>query len=233
MNDSVRENEALARSLNDPARRAEYAKPFDTYRPGLIARFLGGMMIGVGNCIYGKEPSYAKCKAIEVMARVPYQSWEMAVYTLLTVLYTNEHRAMQLANTNAFSRLAQDNETMHVVVISQIVARDKSGGFIRHTLLPFLISFKYFVTVYILYLLSPRAALELNYLFESHAYAQYSTLLEQEGAKLRHRPVTSAYLKFYGCDVTNEYELFELIRNDELIHRNRSIRELRTYATTR
>jgi hypothetical protein len=181
----------------------------------------------------GKKPSYAKCKAIEVMARVPYQSWEMAVYTLLTVLYTNERRAMQLANTNAFSRLAQDNETMHVIVISQIVARDKSGGFIRHTLLPFLISFKYFCTIYILYLISPRSALEINYLFESHAYGEYGAFLEQEGEQLKQRPVTSAYLKFYGRDVANEYELFELIRNDELIHRNRSIRELHAHAATK
>ena len=31
-----------------------------------------------------------------------------------------------------------------------------------------------------------------------------------------------------GIQLANEYELVELIRNDELIHRNRSVRELQT-----
>jgi hypothetical protein len=126
----------------------------------------------------------------------------------------------------AFGRFAQDNETMHVVVISDIVQKLKKEGFFRHTLIPLLFSFFYFWTIYLVYFFSKRAALELNYLFESHAYAQYSEFLKNEEDALKHRPVCSEFLEFYGREVRNEYELFESIRNDELIHRNRSIREI-------
>ena len=226
MTEHHRHDEELVRSLNDPVRRGEYAAPFDHHQCTLTARILGALLIHVGTLIYGHRPSYAKFKAIEVIARIPYQSWEMAAYTLLTAFYTNERKAIELAKTSTFSRMAQDNETMHVVVISHIVSRLNCQDFLRHTVIPFFFSFFYFWTIYFLYLFSRRAAFELNYLFESHAYTQYGEFLEREGERLKQCPVTSDFLAFYGRDVRNEYELFELIRNDELIHRNRSIREL-------
>ncbi len=225
MNDDFKHSEELVRSLNDSTLRAEYAAPFDQYRPMFIARLLGAILIHSGTFIYGRKPSYAKFKAIEVIARIPYQSWEVAVYTILTALYSNERRAIELTKLSAFSRMAQDNETMHVIVLSQIVQRLNCQSFFRHTFIPFLFSFLYFWTVYILFLFSHRAALDLNYLFESHAYEQYSKFLDAEGDRLRNIPVTSDFLAFYGRSAHNEYELFESIRNDELIHRNRSAQE--------
>ncbi|MDE1919116.1 MAG: hypothetical protein KGH56_00250 [Patescibacteria group bacterium] len=221
-------DESLSRSLNDPALRAAYAKPFDGHRCVFIARLLGSLLIHSGTFVYGRKPSYAKLKAIEVIARIPYQSWEVAAYTILTALYSDERRAIELAKLNAFSRVAQDNETMHVVVISQIVERLGCQGFFRHTFIPFLFSFFYFWMLYFLFILSPRSALDLNYLFESHACAQYQEFLDTEGDRLRKTPIASAFLSFYGRNVRNEYELFELIRNDELIHRNRSVSVLKS-----
>lgn len=223
--DAHKHDEELVRSLNDSARRGEYAAPFDHYKTGIIARILGALLIHSGTLIYGHKPSHAKFKAIEVIARIPYQSWELGAYTLMTALYSNEKRAIALSKLNLFSRVAQDNETMHVVVLSQMVKRMRSGGFIRHTLIPFIFAFFYFWIVYVLFLFSRRAALDLNYLFESHAYAQYSEFLKNEEPRLRQTPVTSEFLTFYGRHVNNEYEFFESVRNDELIHRNRSAQE--------
>jgi hypothetical protein len=225
MSEEFKNGEELVRSLNDPTLRAEYAAPFDQYRPLFIARLLGSILIYSGAFIYGRKPTYAKFKAIEVIARIPYQSWEVAAYTILTTLYSNERRAIELTKLSAFSRMAQDNETMHVVVLSQIVQRLRCQSFFRHTFIPFFFSFFYFWTVYILFLFSRRAALDLNYLFESHAYEQYQKFLDVEGDRLRQTPIMSDFLAFYGRNVRNEYELFELIRNDELVHRNRSARE--------
>lgn len=219
-------HEALVKELNDPILRAEYARPYDQYKAGPIARIFGWLLVASGTLVYGKKPCYAKFKAIEVIARIPYQSWEVATYTLLTGLYTNEEKAIALSKTSAFSRHAQDNETMHVVVISQIVKRLRCEGYCRHVLIPLLFAFFYFWTIYILYMLRPRSALELNYLFENHAYHQYQQFLVENGERLRDTPVYSEFLTFYGRNPRNEYELFELIRNDELVHRNRSIREL-------
>jgi hypothetical protein len=228
MNEEFNHSEELVHSLNDPALRATYAAPFDQYRATFIARLLGSLLIHSGTLIYGRKPSYAKFKAIEVIARIPYQSWEIAAYTILTALYSNERRAIELTKLNVFSRMAQDNETMHVVVLSQIVQRLHCQSFFRHTFIPFLFSFFYFWTVYVLFLFSRRAALDLNYLFESHAYTQYSKFLDAEGDRLRQIPVTSDFLAFYGRNADNEYELFESIRNDELIHRNRSVRKVQS-----
>ncbi len=226
MNDDYEAHEKLVRELNDDALRTEYARPLDTYKPGIIPSVLGWLLVFSGNLVYGAKPSYAKFKAVEVIARIPYQSWESVSYTLLTAFYSHEKYAIRLCKMAAFGRFAQDNETMHVVVISDIVRKLKKGGFFRHTLIPLLFSFFYFWVIYLVYLFSNRAALELNYLFESHAYSQYHTFLELYGDEFKQRPVNSEFLQFYGREVRNEYELFASIRNDELIHRNRSIREI-------
>lgn len=228
MNEEYREHEELNKKLCDPELRAEYARAYDDYQPTRIARIMGAIFVKSGNLLYGERPSYQKFKAIEVIARIPYQSWEVASYTLLTWFYSNEQRAIKLAKTSAFSRQAQDNETLHVVVISQIVRRLKCETFFKHTLIPLIFAFFYFLATYILYLFSRRASLELNYLFESHAYAQYQEFLDTHEARLRITPISSDFLNFYGRHVKSEWEFFESVRNDELIHRNRSIRELQS-----
>lgn len=201
-----------------------YKEPCDKCRVGTVPRILGAMLVHAGNFFYGKNPSYGKFKAVEVIARIPYQSWEVASYTFLSAFYSNEEKAIELSKTSAFSRVAQDNETMHVVVISQIVKREGGNSFILHTFVPLIFSFFYFWAIFILYFVSPRSALELNYLFEDHAFEQYDLFLKQQGEKLKTKPVKSKFLDFYGRRAANEYDLFLSIRNDEIIHRNSSIR---------
>lgn len=226
MNDDYVAHEKLVEELLDPELRAQYAGPLNRYRTGVVPGFLGWLLVTAGNTFYGKKPSYLKFKAVEVIARIPYQSWESAAYTLLTAFFGNERYAIRLCRMAAFGRFAQDNETMHVVVISSLVRKKRRDAFFRHTLVPILFSFFYFWVIYLLYMFSHKAALELNYLFESHAYQQYSEFLEQEEATLKQTPVVSDFLDFYGRKVKNEYEFFERVRNDELIHRNRSIHEI-------
>ena len=144
MLEDIHEHEALVKALNDPTLRSQYAAKYDRYRPMLVPRVLGWLLVTAGTIVYGKKPSYGKFKAVEVIARIPYQSWEVAAYTILTGFYGDEQRAIGLAKTSAFSRQAQDNETMHVVVITQITKKLKCTGFFRHTLIPLLFAFFYF-----------------------------------------------------------------------------------------
>ena len=221
-----REQEELVQKLNDPVFFNEYKEKYDGYKTALLPRLLGTLLVKCGNLVYGNEPTYRKFKAVEVIARIPYQSWEVASYTLLTMFYSNENRAIELSKTSRFSRLAQDNETMHVVVISQIVKKIHSNNFFLHTLIPLLFSLFYFWTSFFLYMFSSKASFELNYLFESHALEQYSKFIEKNEEKLKATSVNSPFLDFYGRIATNEYELFRSIRNDELIHRNQSIEQI-------
>ncbi len=229
MNDDYAAHEELVRQLRDPKLRDDYARPLDNYKPGFVPSVLGWLLVTMGNVFYGPRPSYLKFKAVEVIARIPYQSWESAAYTLLTAFYGNEAHAIRLCRMAAFGRFAQDNETMHVVVISSIVRKMHKDAFFRHTLVPLLFSFFYFWVIYLLYMLSHRAALELNYLFESHAYAQYDRFLKENEESLKNNAIVSDFLDFYGREVRSEYEFFELVRNDELVHRNRSIREIESH----
>lgn len=221
------EHEELVLKLKDPEVLKNYCADCDDYKPHLIARILGGLLVGAGNLVYGRKPSYEKFKAVEVIARIPYQSWEAVAYTYLTAFYGDEHRAMRLSRILPFARHAQDNETMHVVVISQLVRKYHRNKFIRHTLIPLLFSFFYYWVIWLLSIMHKHIAFELNYLFESHAYEQYTLFLEMEGERMKTVPVDSAFLKFYGRGVATEYELFESIRLDEIIHRNASIEMVR------
>lgn len=221
------EHESLVRELQDPEKLENYCADCDNYRPHLVARVLGGLLVGAGNIVYGRKPSYEKFKAVEVIARIPYQSWEAVAYTYLTAFYGDEHHAMQLSRILPFARHAQDNETMHVVVITQLVKKYHRNSLIRHTLIPLVFSFFYYWVIWLLSLIHKHIAFELNFLFESHAYAQYTQFIVEHEADLKAKPVESAYLKFYGREAINEYELFKSIRLDEIIHRNASIQMIR------
>ncbi len=228
-----KELEALNVALNEPGQLDAYKKPYDDYRPALLPRILGHLLVLCGNIVYGFKPSYMKFRAVEVIARVPYHSWASAAFTLLTLCYSSEEKAVELSKTAQYSRVASDNETMHVVVISHIAQKEERVGFIRHSLIPMLFGFFYFWMSYILYLLRPRLSYELNYLFESHAFEQYNEFLKQNEEALKHKPVISDFLPLYGRNPINQYDFFCSIRNDELIHRNQSIHKIDMAADAR
>jgi len=222
-------HEEMVASLDNEVTREEYKKSCDDLKIHFLPRILGTLLVFSGNLVFGKKPSYGKFKAVEVIARIPYQSWEVASYMFLTMFYSNEKKAIELIHTSHFGRAAQDNETMHVIVISQLAKKYKQDSFFRHTFIPLAFSFFYFSASFILYLIKPRYSFELNYLFECHAYDQYSRFVEENEADLRSKPVMIEFLSYYGRFVKSEYELFCSIRNDELIHRNESARIVYKY----
>lgn len=226
MNIEQIEHEKLIESLNDETCLATYKAQYANYRPSFVPRLLGRIFVGAGNLVYGKKPSYLKFRAIEVIARVPYHSWTSALFTLLTVFYSDEKRALKLSTLSQFTTFAANNETMHVVVVSALAHKHHRAGYIRHSLIPVLFSFFYFWMSYLLYLIHPKWSLELNYLFEHHAFIQYSEFIESRKEKLCREPIESEFLTWYGRHPRSEYEFFRSVRNDELVHRNRSIHEI-------
>lgn len=220
------DSEKLNEQLNDPHMLQEYKAPYDTYRVSIIPRILGWILVGAGTIFYGRKPTYLKFRAIEVIARVPYFSWASAMYTLLTLFYTDEERAMRYSRMSMYARYAQDNETMHVVVVSKLAREEHPAGFIRHTLIPVLFASVYFWASYILYFIHKRWAFELNYVFENHAFAQYDEFIKINEERLMYKAVGSEFLTWYGRTPRNQYEFFRSVRNDEIIHRNTSIRHI-------
>jgi hypothetical protein len=220
------EHEKLVESLNDEDLFALYQAQYADYRAGVVPRFLSKTLVACADLIYGKEPSYLKFRAMEVIARVPYHSWASALFTLLTLFFSDEKRALRLSTLSRFTTFAANNETMHVIVISTLAKKHCRAGVIRNFIVPTLFSFFYFWFSYLLYFVSPRASLELNYSFENHALAQYSEFLSTHKETLMKEYIESEYLAWYGRHPRSEYEFFRSVRNDELVHRNRSIHEI-------
>ncbi|MDQ5952352.1 MAG: ubiquinol oxidase [Patescibacteria group bacterium] len=200
---------------------------FDAYkdfRAATAPKILARALFMATDLVYGKAPSYNKFYAIEIIARIPYQSWEMWSYIVQTLYFSQEQKTIELGELAHFSRVAQDNETMHVVVIGTILQKQHS---LIRLAFPFILSFIYFQACFLLHLLSRTWAYELNFLFEEHAYRTYDAFLQRESEQLKQAPLDSAYLKWYGRDVKNQYEFVELVRNDELLHRNASVTHMK------
>lgn len=224
MDTEKEKHEELVKALCDDRCRNEYKKSCDNYPVSLLPRLLGGFLIFSGNLLYGKGPSYLKFRAVEVIARVPYHSWAAVAHTLLTLFYRNEKKALELCDDNNFARLSQENETMHVIVISKLSKEAVgSGGVVAHTIVPMLFAFFYYWMSYLMYLVKPKWSLQLNYLFENHAYDQYDQFLKENEEMLRGKAIESEFLSWYGREFLTQYDFFVSVRNDELIHRNKSI----------
>lgn len=225
MGDEKQEHEELVQALCDSENITQYKNSCQEVHISLLPRILGTLLVWSGNLFYGAKPSYLKFRAVEVIARVPYHSWAAVAHTLLTMFYWDERRALALCGDNNFARLSQENETMHVVVISKL-ARDEGykANFILHTLIPILFAFFYYWTSYLMYLVKPSWSLQLNYLFEDHAFHQYDEFIQENEETLRDKIVASDFLLWYGRDPKSQYQFFMEVRNDELIHRNKSIR---------
>lgn len=225
MDEEKKTHEELVVVLQDDQARDNYQRTCDDAHVSLLPRLLGTFLIWSGNALYGKKPSYLKFRAVEIIARVPYHSWAAVAHTLLTLFYWDEKRALTLCEDNNFARLSQENETMHVIVISKL-AREEGirANFLVHSVIPMAFAFFYYWASYLLYLVNSKWSLQLNYLFENHAYHQYDQFLKTEGEALRGKLVSSDFLLWYGRDPLSQYEFFESVRNDELIHRNKSIK---------
>lgn len=169
---------------------------------------------------YGRAPSLKKFYVIEIIARIPYQSWELWSYIIQTLAFAEEQRAIKLGELAHFSRVAQDNETMHVVALGLILGR-RSNIFL--SIPAFILSFFYFQACFVLHAIHKSWAYELNYLFENHAFQAYQEFLQLHDTELKTQPLASAYLTWYGRDVSTVYDFLALVRNDELLHRHSSI----------
>src|SRR5688500_12839239 len=75
-------------------------------RYGMPARVLFLAM----DLLYGKGRSLEKFKVLEIVARVPYQSWEVVSYIAITHMYPDKAFAKEMFDRVKLARDAQDNE---------------------------------------------------------------------------------------------------------------------------
>ena len=108
---------------------------------GLLARLLFGTL----DVVYGKGRGLSKFKVLEVIARVPYQSWEHVAYIAMTHMYGKPHFARRIFEFVKESRLQQDNEQWHLLILEELVQRKGiREGLFFHRVLPQLLALFYY-----------------------------------------------------------------------------------------
>ena len=198
-----------------------------------LPRLVAKLLISGTSLLYGHEPSYRKFRALEVIARAPYHSWEAAAFFLLTFFYADERRALALAATTRFARTAQDNETLHVVVVSGLARQAGQCGFWRDTAVPLALTLAASTASFLLFLANPPWSFEVNAVLEAHAYEQYGRFLAKHGEALKKTPISGPFLAWHGRATSTEYAFFRSVQRDERAHWHASLQQARAWQRTR
>ena len=88
-------------------------------RAGIPARLLFTTM----DLLYGRRRTLSKFKMLELIARVPYQSWEQVAYIAVTHVHRDPGFARRVHERIAECRVQQDNEQWHLLLLEELVAR--------------------------------------------------------------------------------------------------------------
>ena len=185
---------------------------------GLLARILFFTM----NLFYGSRRTLSKMKVLEVIARVPYQSWEHVAYVAVTHTYGDPSFARRIFEFVRESRAQQDNEQWHLLILEEMIhAKNMREGYIRYRVFPQLIAFFYYHVSWLLYVIEPKLSYELNADFEDHAEHEYMDFVRETPA-MENEPFHSAFEKDYGS-FASVADLFRQIGLDERHHKNESV----------
>jgi len=187
-------------------------------RYGILARML---FLGM-DVFYGRKRTLSKFKVLEVIARVPYQSWEHVAYVAMTHTHREPNFARRIFDFISEARRQQDNEQWHLLILVEMIDQQgRKEGFLRFRLLPQLIAFFYYHVSWLLYVIKPRLSYQLNAHFEDHAEHEYMEFV-RDNADLDEVPFESAFEKDYGSFVS-QGDLFRRIGLDEREHKEDSL----------
>jgi ubiquinol oxidase len=187
-------------------------------RAGVPARVLFTTM----DLLYGRRRTLSKFKMLELIARVPYQSWEQVAYVAVTHVYRDPGFARRVYERIAESRAQQDNEQWHLLILEELVARSgRRESQLRYYWVPQAIAFGYYQLSWLLYVIRPAWSYRLNADFEDHAEHEYMEFVaEHPGWETE--PFESAFSGDYGR-FESLADLFRQIGHDERVHKQESL----------
>lgn len=189
---------------------------------GFLAKVLFIMM----DLIYGKKRTLSKFKVLEVIARVPYQAWEHVAYIAITHTYKKADFARRIFDRVQESRLQQDNEQWHLLILEEWVHRLQiRESFLLYRIIPQIIAFFYYHICWFLYVVRPSMSYALNAQFEDHAEHEYMRYV-QEHPELESEPFESAFKSDFG-DFRSMADAVRQIGYDERVHKEESLSRIR------
>lgn len=185
---------------------------------GILALLLFRSM----DLFYGRRRTLSKFKVLEVIARVPYQSWEHVAYIAMTHTYGKPDFARRIFDFVKESRAQQDNEQWHLLILEEMT--QKKGireSFFLYRLLPQFVAFFYYHVSWLLYVIKPSWSYALNADFEDHAEHEYMEFV-REHPEFDRSPFESEFEKDYGR-FEGLGDLFRHIGLDERHHKEESL----------
>ena len=189
----------------------------DRRRYGMLARVLFFTM----DFFYGRKRTLSKFKVLEVIARVPYQSWEHVAYIAMTHTYAQPNFARRIFNFIQESRHQQDNEQWHLLILEEMTQKKQiRENFFLYLIVPQFMAFFYYHVSWVLYVIKPRLSYELNADFEDHAEHEYMEFV-RENPEFQTLPFESDFKSDYG-NFENLADLFRNIGLDERKHKEES-----------
>ena len=187
-------------------------------RYGLLASLLFVSM----DLFYGKKKTLSKFKVLEVIARVPYQSWEHVAYIAMTHTYSSPGFARRIFEFVKEARAQQDNEQWHLLILEELVQKNAfRENFFMYRIMPQFTAFFYYHVSGLLYVCKPAWSYELNADFEDHAEHEYMEFVK-ENPEFENDPFESDFRRDYG-DYASLADLFRRIGLDERMHKEESL----------
>jgi ubiquinol oxidase len=187
-------------------------------RYGFLARLLFFSM----DLLYGRKRGLSKFKVLEIIARVPYQAWENVAYVAITHTHPDPGFARRIFDRVRESRLQQDNEQWHLLIIGELTAKkDIDENLLLHGFIPQVIAFFYYHISWILYVIRPQWSYLLNAYFEDHAEHEYMEYVA-EHLDLEGERFESIFAEDYG-QFASLADLFRQIGYDERVHKLESL----------
>lgn len=176
--------------------------------------------------IYGRPRTLSKFKVLELVARVPYQSWEQVAYIAITHVAHRTGLARRIHDRVAEARAQQDNELWHMLILEELVAASgRRESRWRYYWIPQAIAFAYYQLSWLLYVLRPAWSYRLNADFEDHAEHEYMTLVT-EHPEWETTPFNSTFEADYGS-FRSLADVFRQIGHDERVHKQESLTRMR------
>jgi len=186
------------------------------YEPGAL------LLFALLDAVYGKQRTLSKFKVLELVARVPYQTWEQVAYIAITHTSQRQDFTRRIFDRVGQSRAQQDNEQWHLLILEERIHRERiDEGWFRFTVIPQALAFVYYQLSWLLYVIHPAWSYLLNADFEDHAEHEYA-LLVTEHPEWEDEAFESAFAADYA-HVATTADLFRQISYDERVHKEESL----------
>lgn len=153
-------------------------------RPGLVAT----LIIDLVDVLFGRDGSFPKFRALELIARVMYQAWESVAYREITSAYPDRSVTAALHERVESARREQDHEHRHLVMMEELCARrgEREHPFL-HILVPKLLAHALYGLAWLSHALFPAWSYHLNAELEDRAEREYLRFVSMH-PELEHEP---------------------------------------------